>query len=40
MAVVGFEPVIPLFEKAKTVHASDPAASLIGSYSYCGFKIL
>jgi hypothetical protein len=27
---VGFEPTIPLFERAKTVHASDRAATVIG----------
>jgi hypothetical protein len=28
---VGFEPTIPAFEKAKTVHALDRAATLIGT---------
>jgi hypothetical protein len=27
---VGFEPTIPVFERAKTVHASDCAATVIG----------
>jgi hypothetical protein len=27
---VGFEPTIPAFERAKTVHASDRAATVIG----------
>jgi hypothetical protein len=32
MPWVGFEPTIPAFERAKTVHASDRAATVIG---YC-----
>jgi hypothetical protein len=28
---MGFEPTIPAFEGAKTVHALDPAATLIGT---------
>jgi hypothetical protein len=27
---VGFEPTIPVFERAKTIHALDSAASMIG----------
>jgi hypothetical protein len=27
---VGFEPTIPVFERAKTVHALDRAATVIG----------
>jgi hypothetical protein len=27
---VGFEPTIPVFERAKTFHALDPAATVIG----------
>jgi hypothetical protein len=30
MSQVGFEPTIPVFENAKTVHTSDRAATLIG----------
>jgi hypothetical protein len=29
MPRVGFEPMIPVFERAKTVHASDRAATVI-----------
>jgi hypothetical protein len=31
MPRVGFEPTIPVFERAKTVHALDGAATEIGS---------
>jgi hypothetical protein len=30
MLGVGFEPTIPVFERAKTVHALDRAATVIG----------
>jgi hypothetical protein len=30
MPRVGFEPTIPVFERAKTVHASDRATTVIG----------
>jgi hypothetical protein len=30
MPQVGFEPTIPVFERAKTVHALDRAAPVIG----------
>jgi hypothetical protein len=30
MPVVGFEPTIPVFERAKTVHSLDRAAAVIG----------
>jgi hypothetical protein len=30
MSRVGFEPTIPVFERVKTVHASDRAATVIG----------
>jgi hypothetical protein len=33
---VGFEPTIPVFERAKTVHASDRAATLIGHNAFAG----
>jgi hypothetical protein len=32
MPRVGFEPMIPEFERAKTGHASDRVATVIGSY--------
>jgi hypothetical protein len=32
MPRVGFEPTIPAFERAKTVHALDCAATAIGDY--------
>jgi hypothetical protein len=32
MPRVGFEPTIPAFEEAKTVHALDCAATVIGIY--------
>jgi hypothetical protein len=31
MPRVGFEPTIPVFERAKTVHALDRAATVIGN---------
>jgi hypothetical protein len=31
MPRVGFEPMIPVFERAKTVHALDRAATVIGN---------
>jgi hypothetical protein len=34
---VGFEPTIPMFERAKTVHALDCAAAVIGA-RYCQRK--
>jgi hypothetical protein len=33
MTWVGFEPTIPVLERAKTVHALDRAATLIGKIS-------
>jgi hypothetical protein len=33
-ALVGFEPTIPVFERAKTVHALDHAATVIGFEMY------
>jgi hypothetical protein len=40
MPWVGFEPIIPAFERAKTVRALDRAAIVIGftSYSICIFS--
>jgi hypothetical protein len=32
MPRVGFEPTIPAFERAKTVHALDRAATVIGNW--------
>jgi hypothetical protein len=32
MPLVGFEPTIPAFEQAKTVHALNSAATAIGVY--------
>jgi hypothetical protein len=34
MPRVGFEPTIPVFERAKTVHALDRAAIVIGKPNY------
>jgi hypothetical protein len=33
MPFVGFDPMIPVFEQAKTVRDSDRAVSVIGSYA-------
>jgi hypothetical protein len=33
MPRVGFEPTIPVFERAKTVHVLDRAATVIGNYA-------
>jgi hypothetical protein len=33
MLRVEFEPTIPVFEQAKTVHALDRAATVIGSFN-------
>jgi hypothetical protein len=33
MPQVGFQPTIPVFEQAKTVHASDRTATVIGTLS-------
>jgi hypothetical protein len=32
MPRVGFEPTIPVFERAKTVHASDRAVTVTGTH--------
>jgi hypothetical protein len=37
MPRVGFEHTIPVFERAKTVHAFDRAATVIGSDSVTAF---
>jgi hypothetical protein len=39
MPQVGFEPTIPAFERANNVHASDSAATVIGSTKYAGFVL-
>jgi hypothetical protein len=38
MPQVGFEPTMPVFERAKTVHALDRAATLIGLYLSLFYK--
>jgi hypothetical protein len=40
MPRVGFEPMIPVFERAKTVHALDNAATVIGRRNYIYTQIL
>jgi hypothetical protein len=40
MPQVGFEPTIPVFVLAKTVHASDPAATVIAKYGTIVLYIL
>jgi hypothetical protein len=40
MSLVGFKPTIPLFEQAKTVHAFDSAAIVIGSLYRCHHIII
>jgi hypothetical protein len=40
MALVGFEPTISAFERAKKVHASDRAATLIGNISIQNYEIM
>jgi hypothetical protein len=39
MLQVGFEPTIPLFERAKTVHASGREAAVIGSCDITNIKL-
>jgi hypothetical protein len=39
MPQVGFEPMIPVFERAKTVHALDRAATVIGKKKYIALII-
>jgi hypothetical protein len=36
MPQVGFEPTMPVFERAKTVHALDRAATVIASSGFLG----
>jgi hypothetical protein len=40
MARVGFEPMIPELERAKTVHALDRAATVIGATLYSSSNIV
>jgi hypothetical protein len=40
MPQMGFEPMIPVFKRAKTVHALDHAATAIGSYCFVSIKII
>jgi hypothetical protein len=35
---VGFEPMIPMFEREKTVHGLDGPATVIGIHMSTGFK--
>jgi hypothetical protein len=39
MPQAGFEPTIPVFERAKTVHASDCAATVISQHAVAKRKI-
>jgi uncharacterized membrane protein len=39
MPLVGFEPMTPVFEQAKTVHALDRAATVIG-VDFLSFKLI
>jgi hypothetical protein len=38
MPRVGFEPTIPVFERANTVHALDRAPTVIGLLNFTGFN--
>jgi hypothetical protein len=40
MFLVGFEPMTPVFERAKTVHALDFEATVIGSYGLSHVNML
>jgi hypothetical protein len=40
MPIMGFEPTIPVFERAKTVHTLHRAATVIGDNSKLRFGIL
>jgi hypothetical protein len=37
---VGFEPTIPVFERAKTFHALDLPPTVIGSFDIMALKML
>jgi hypothetical protein len=39
MPRVGFEPTIPVFERAKTVRALERAATVIGERRWCMFPL-
>jgi hypothetical protein len=39
MSLVGFEPKIPAFKRAETVHALDRAATVIGPVPLCPQQI-
>jgi hypothetical protein len=39
MAQMGFEIIIPVFERAKTVHALDRAATVIGKFRELFYEI-
>jgi hypothetical protein len=39
MSLLGFEPRIPVFERAKTVHALDREATVIGIFMYYGTEM-
>jgi hypothetical protein len=39
MPRVGFEPMIPAFERAKTVYALDRAATVIGNVPYGSMEL-
>jgi hypothetical protein len=38
MPEAGYEPTIPMFERAKTVHVLDRAATVIDPYVLCKLK--
>jgi hypothetical protein len=40
MPQVGFVPTIPVFERAKTVHALDRTATVIGNSDNTGVELL
>jgi hypothetical protein len=40
MPLVGFEPKIPLFEQARTVHALDRVATVVGPTKYQNHEIM
>jgi hypothetical protein len=40
MSRVGFEPTIPVFERAKTIHALDAAATAIGCYMSTNYDLI
>jgi hypothetical protein len=39
MHLVGFEPTMPVFERAKTVHALDRASSVLGNHTRSFLKV-